>query len=222
MADRDCVELEADSIMQDAKELNIAFLVVGDPYCATTHVDFILRARDMGIKVEVIHNASVMGAAGACGLQLYTFGQTVSIPFFREEWRPDSFYKKIQYNRQGGMHTLCLLDIKVKEPDFEAMCQGRKRFLPPRYMSINVAIEQLLEIEAKHDEKAYTKDTICVGMARLGQPDQLIRAGRMEELLTYDFGAPLHALAIVGDLHCLEEEVRCIQTRYSYLLYIDA
>lgn len=93
-----------------------------------------------------------MGASGACGLQLYNFGQTVSIPFFREEWRPDSFYEKILYNRKGGMHTLCLLDIKVKEPDFEAMCQGRTVFLPPRFMTVNQAIEQLLEIEEKRGE----------------------------------------------------------------------
>ena len=50
-----------------------------------------------------------MGAVGCCGLQLYNYGQTVSIPFFRENWTPDSFYDKIAYNLGGGMHTLCLL-----------------------------------------------------------------------------------------------------------------
>uniref|UniRef100_M4C0V3 Diphthine synthase n=1 Tax=Hyaloperonospora arabidopsidis (strain Emoy2) TaxID=559515 RepID=M4C0V3_HYAAE len=148
-----------------------------------------------------------MGAAGACGLQLYSFGQTVSIPFFRDEWRPDSFYEKIQYNRRGGMHTLCLLDIKVKEPDFEAMCRGRTVFLPPRFMTVNQALEQLLEIEEKRQEGAYTKDTMCVGMARLGQKDQTILAGTMEELFAADFGAPLHCLAITGEVHPLEEEM---------------
>ncbi|RLN71428.1 hypothetical protein BBJ28_00009753, partial [Nothophytophthora sp. Chile5] len=97
LADRDCVETGADQIFEDAKDDDVAFLVVGDPLCATTHSDLIIRANELGIKVEVVHNASVMGAAGACGLQLYSFGQTVSIPFFREEWRPDSFYEKIQY-----------------------------------------------------------------------------------------------------------------------------
>lgn len=41
--------------------------------------------------------------------QLYSFGQTISIPFFRKDWKPDSFYDKIKYNAVGGMHTLCLL-----------------------------------------------------------------------------------------------------------------
>lgn len=209
LADRDCVELEADSILSCADTENVAFLVVGDPYCATTHVDFILRARELGIEVKVIHNASVMGAAGACGLQLYNFGQTVSIPFFRDEWRPDSFYEKIMYNRKGGMHTLCLLDIKVKEPDFEAMCRGRKVFLPPRFMTINQAIDQLLEVCEKRQgqEEAYTESTNCIGMARLGQPDQKIVAGTMEQIRNIDFGEPLHSLAIVGETHCLEQEI---------------
>lgn len=148
-----------------------------------------------------------MGAAGACGLQLYSFGQTISIPFFREEWRPDSFYEKIAYNRKGGMHTLCLLDIKVKEPDFEAMCRGKIVYLPPRFMTVNQAVEQLIEVEEKRQEGAYTKDTLCVGMARLGQRDQTIIAGTMEQLLTADFGEPLHCLVIAGDVHPLEEEM---------------
>ena len=39
--------------------------------------------------------------------------QTVSIVFFTDTWRPDSFYDKIAANRRLGLHTLCLLDIKV-------------------------------------------------------------------------------------------------------------
>ncbi len=67
----------------------------------------------VGVEVHVIHNASVMGAVASCGLQLYNFGYTVSIPFFNDEWRPTSFYERIRYNQEGGMHTLCLLDIKA-------------------------------------------------------------------------------------------------------------
>ena len=45
--------------------------------------------------------------------QLYQYGYTVSIPLFEGDWRPTSFYDRIKYNMEGGMHTLCLLDIKV-------------------------------------------------------------------------------------------------------------
>lgn len=57
----------------------------------------------------MVHNASVMNAIGICGLQLYRYGETVSIPFFTSTWRPNSFYEKIQKNRMLGLHSLCLL-----------------------------------------------------------------------------------------------------------------
>lgn len=76
---------------------------------ATTHTDLVVRAKKLGVDVKVVHNASVMNAVGVCGLQLYRYGETVSIPFFTETWRPSSFYEKIQRNRALGLHTLCLL-----------------------------------------------------------------------------------------------------------------
>lgn len=39
--------------------------------------------------------------------------QSISIVFFTKSWRPDSFYDRIRDNRRAGVHTLCLLDIKV-------------------------------------------------------------------------------------------------------------
>lgn len=86
-------------------------------HSATTHTDLQLRAREKGIPVRVIHNASVMNAIGASGLQLYRFGEAVSICFFTDTWRPDSFYDKLVGNRKLGLHSLCLLDIKVSGKD---------------------------------------------------------------------------------------------------------
>ncbi|KAF0754345.1 hypothetical protein AaE_005368 [Aphanomyces astaci] len=87
------------------------------------------------------------------------------------------------------------------------MARGRTVFLPPRFMSVNQAVEQLLEVEDKRQEGVYSRDTLCVGMARLGQRDQKIVAGTLAELLSVDFGAPLHSLVIAGDVHFLEEEM---------------
>jgi diphthine synthase len=142
VADREMVESQSEQIIGKAKDADVAFLVVGDPFAsvtnlhpkqcifsvsciltgfhsvciapylshsATTHHDLLLRAADEGIRVETIHNASIMNAVAQTGLQLYMFGQTVSICFFREEWRPDSFYDKIRVNMQNQFHTLCLL-----------------------------------------------------------------------------------------------------------------
>lgn len=209
VADRGMCENEADDlIIAPAKEKKVSFLVVGDPVCATTHTDLIIRAKEVGVQVEMVHNASIMGAAGACGLQLYNFGHTVSIPFFDDNWRPTSFYPKIKYNRAGGMHSLCLLDIKVKEPDFQAMMKGKTEFLPPRYMSVSRAAEQLIEAEEKHGEGIYDPSkTLCVGLARMGQPTQKMVAGTLEELKDVDMGDPLHSMIICGELHDLELEI---------------
>ena len=37
---------------------------------ATTHTDLVLRANQMGIQYQVIHNASIINAVGCCGLQV--------------------------------------------------------------------------------------------------------------------------------------------------------
>ena len=91
---------------------------------ATTHSDILLRARALKIPTCVIHNASIMNAVGACGLQLYNFGQTVSLVFFTETWKPDSFYYRVRENLSLGMHTLILLDIKVKEQSEENLARS--------------------------------------------------------------------------------------------------
>ncbi|KAI8818990.1 tetrapyrrole methylase [Fimicolochytrium jonesii] len=213
IADREMVESEADVILKDADKVNVAFLVVGDPFGATTHTDLVHRATELSIPVIPIHNASIMNAVGCCGLQLYNYGQTVSIVFFTETWKPDSFYDKIKMNTDMELHTLCLLDIKVKEQSIENMARGRNIYEPPRYMTINTAVEQLLEVHetraaaSPESKPAYTKNSIVVGLARVGCDDQKIVAGTLEELLTVDFGGPLHSLVIAGKMHFLEAEV---------------
>lgn len=205
IADREMVESQAEEIIKHAKNEDVAFLVVGDPFAATTHHDLLLRAAEEGIRVETIHNASIMNAVAQVGLQLYQFGQTVSICFFRDEWRPDSFYDKIKINVQNQFHTLCLLDIKVKEQSFENMAKGIKVYEPPRYMTVNQCIEQMLEIEDKRKEGVYSRDTLAFGVARLGQADQQIVSGTLGELMGVDFGGPLHSLVLAApQLHEVE------------------
>uniref|UniRef100_A0A8C9F6V5 diphthine methyl ester synthase n=1 Tax=Pavo cristatus TaxID=9049 RepID=A0A8C9F6V5_PAVCR len=75
LADRETVEQEADSILKDAEVCDVAFLVVGDPFGATTHSDLVLRAVKLGIPYQVIHNASIMNAVGCCGLQVLVHHQ---------------------------------------------------------------------------------------------------------------------------------------------------
>ena len=144
------------------KDNEVSFLVVGDALCATTHMDLFLRAKQMGTKVEVIHNASIMNAVAACGLQLYRFGETISIPFFHKSWRPYSFYDKLALNLKNGNHTLCLLDIKTKEQSEENLMRGREIYEPPRFMTVNQALEQLFSLEEEHGKKVISDETLVV------------------------------------------------------------
>eukprot|EP00298_Acanthocystis_sp_HF-20_P008819 c17919_g1_i1.p1 GENE.c17919_g1_i1~~c17919_g1_i1.p1 ORF type:complete len:270 (+),score=104.65 c17919_g1_i1:28-837(+) len=208
IADREMVESNSDEILANADKVNVAFLVVGDPYGATTHTDLVLRAKKLGIQVEVIHNTSIMNAVACCGLQLYNFGQTVSIVFFTETWKPDSFYDKIKQNKSIGLHTLCLLDIKVKEPTMESLLSGKKKvYEPPRYLTISTAAAQLIEIEEKRKEGVCGPEQLAVGLARVGQSTQLIKYGTLKQLTETDFGEPLHSLVLPGPTHELEQEM---------------
>lgn len=205
------VESKADIFLEESRETDVAFLVVGDPFGATTHTDLYLRAVRRGIECRVIHNASIMNAAGAAGLQLYHFGQTVSIPWWTETWRPASFYDKLGVNMQAGMHTLCLLDIKVKEISEENLFKGRMIYDPPRFMSVQEALQQLVAIEDEKQQGWCTRDSLAIGLMRVGSKMQAILAGTIGELLDLPseaFGAPLHSLILPGsNLHDLEHEM---------------
>ncbi len=226
LADRELVEQGADEILDGAKDSDVALLVVGDPFGATTHSDLVLRARQRGIPHRAVHNASIMNAVGCVGLQLYNYGETVSVPFWADGWEPESFYDKIADNLRIGRHTLCLLDIKVKEQTVENMIKGRKVFEPPRFMTVAQAAKQLLAIAERRKNKkdddgddedscggnkvAYCQaldgETRCVGVARVGAEDQLLLTGSLAELAESDLGGPLHSLVIPGKMHFLEEE----------------
>ncbi|KAK0196085.1 tetrapyrrole methylase [Armillaria mellea] len=213
LADRDMVETESDEILANADKEDVSLLVVGDPFGATTHTDIILRAQALGIPTRVIHNASIMNAVGACGLQLYNFGQTVSLVFFTDTWKPDSFYDRIKENADLGLHTLVLLDIKVKEQSEENLARGRKIYEPPRYMSIRQAVSQLIEIESLRQTGTLSPDTtLAVALSRVGggNDNQKIVAGTLSDLVNRPedaFGDPLHSLVVVGKrLHHLEVE----------------
>jgi diphthine methyl ester synthase len=115
-------------------------------------------------------------------------------------------------------------------------CRGNKVYEPPRFMTVNTAISQLLEVlEMRGEpgrfsktvflfidhwsyclvcslfffftEPAYDEDSLCIGLARLGSDDEKIVAGPMRKLVDVDFGAPPHCLVIVGETTTVEEEM---------------
>lgn len=54
---------------------------------------------------------------------MYSFGQTVSLPFYTDTWTPESWYDRLEENLRVRMHTLVLLDIKVREQSEENMAR---------------------------------------------------------------------------------------------------
>eukprot|EP01062_Namystynia_karyoxenos_P069765 TRINITY_DN65223_c0_g1_i1.p1 TRINITY_DN65223_c0_g1~~TRINITY_DN65223_c0_g1_i1.p1 ORF type:complete len:319 (+),score=121.88 TRINITY_DN65223_c0_g1_i1:79-957(+) len=210
LADREAVECGA--VLAPARAgKRVALLVVGDPYSATTHSDLAVRCTEEGIPCEAVHNATVLTAVGCTGLQLYRFGQCVSLCFWTETWKPDSWFSKVQANLREGLHTLCLLDIKVKEQSEENLARGRKIYEPPRFMTVQQGAQQLLELAQRQGpDCGVTAETLCVGVARLGHPSQKVLAAPLRVLAEEDFGEPLHSLIVCGEVHEPEAQHLCL------------
>jgi diphthine synthase len=51
------------------------------------------------------------------------------------------------------------------------------------------------------------KHALAVGFARVGQADQIIKVGTLQELQTFDFGKPLHSLVLVSKIHPVERDL---------------
>jgi len=192
LADRTLVEQKAEeTILKNAKTKNVSLLVIGDSLSATTHTDLLKRAKDLGIKINIIHNASILTAVAETGLQLYKFGKTTSMPFPEKNFQPETSYEVIRDNLLLGFHTLVLLDLRPQEN---------------RFMTVNDAIKILLNIENKRKEKVLSDKTKLIGCARLGNEKHTIKYGTAEKLLKENFGKPPHCIIIPGKMHFAEEE----------------
>ena len=190
LAPRELMEEGADHIVEEAKNKDVAVLIIGDPFSATTHIELIKNAFYRGVKIEIINNASILTAVGITGLQLYKFGKTTSIPF--DNPNLETPYEVIKNNKKLGLHTLLLLDLKPEQN---------------RFMSIKEAIGIMESIEKKKRENVVLPETLAVGCARLGSDDCLIKAGKVRDLKEFNFGKPPHCLIIPGELHFTEKEI---------------
>ena len=192
LADRNTAEQGDEKIVSEARNKDVAFLVIGDPFSATTHVDLLKLAKEKDVKVKVINNASVLTAVGVTGLQLYKFGKTTSIPYLDEQPNLETPYHVIKSNLEHGMHTLCLLDIK---------------FAQDKFMTVQQGIAVLEDIEERLHEGVIRDDLLIVGCARLGADNFVVKSGTIKEIKEFDFGAPPHCLIIPGKMHFVEEEM---------------
>ncbi|MHC1563827.1 MAG: diphthine synthase [Candidatus Hecatellaceae archaeon] len=168
------------------------FMVPGDPLIATTHVDLKLRALKAGVKVEVVHAASIYSAAPSIsGLQIYKFGKTVTIPFPSSGYTPETPYEVLRENLSRGLHTLILLDYDAEKG---------------RWMTVKEGLQYLLSVEEKRGEGAARPERLALGLAGVGGPDVEIRGGAMGRLAKADFKLKPQTIIVPGSLHFVEAE----------------
>lgn len=191
MLKREDVE-DRNIVLEEALTKDVAFVVAGDPLMATTHTELYVEARNKGIETRIIHGSSIFSAApGLSGLQAYKFGKTTTVPFPDENFFPHSPYDAIKSNLDMGLHTLVLLDIQAHKD---------------RFMTVNQAIEYLVKVEGERNEGIFTDDTIVIGIAQAGSPKPIVKGGRVDDIINYDFGSPLHCMIVPGNLHFVEAE----------------
>lgn len=182
-ADRNLVENKAEkTILKDAKNKNVAFLIIGDPFSATTHIDLKLRADELGIKTEIIPNTSIINAIGITGLDLYKFGRVTTIPFKNKNIK--SPYDIVKNNLKNKMHTLILLDLDPANN---------------KYMAVNQALQYLLK-------RGLSKNQLCIGCGGIGGEDPIIQSGKAKELLKKKLTKFPQCLIVAAKLHFMEEE----------------
>ncbi len=177
------LEERSGDIIEEARSRSVGVLVGGDCLSATTHISLVLDAAKRGVKTRVIHGSSIFTAVAETGLSIYKFGRTVTMPL-PEKGPADTVLRGVEENLQTGLHTLILLDLDTEKGV---------------YMTIPEAVGRLVEA-------GLSPATLVVGVARLGQRDALIKAGKASEILTQHFGDAPHSLVVPGSLHFLEED----------------
>jgi diphthine synthase len=208
--DRTGVEDDPAPILDAAADGAVVFLTAGDPMASTTHVDLRLRAHDRGIETDVVHGVSASTAvAGLTGLQNYRFGKALTLPF---PWAhggdavPGSVREGLDENRDRGLHTLVYLDIKTVAG--RRTGRGHEDRTEPGSTAASDPDDEFMTADVAADLLAteWDADALGVAVARAGSPEPVVAADRLGRLADRDFGDPLHALVVPGDLHHLEAE----------------
>ena len=193
---RDSVEAP-ENLLEEARESAIALLVVGDPMQATTHIDLEERCADEGIGFHVIPGLTATAlAVSVSGLQSYRFGRQVTIPFSDGEYLPTSPFEMICRNKEGGMHTLALLDLDPTGMGLEQ----------PRPMTPGEAVDHLIRMNERSEEfDESVADWNGLLLSDLGTEEERVISGSMYVLSQIE-GGHIHALIIAAKFSGLEAE----------------
>ncbi|MHB1260540.1 MAG: diphthine synthase [Thermoplasmatota archaeon] len=190
--DRLGVEKGGPRLLEEARTKDVALLVAGDPMAATTHADLLVRFRQAGVPLHVVHAPSIFSAApGLLGLQHYKFGRATTLVKPEKGWSPTSPFDAVAENHARGLHTLVLLDIKSDLGYF---------------MTANEALAILLDLAARTNNPWFGPSTPVGVVARAGAESPGVTTGSVARLKDHDFGPPLHCLVVPGKLQVVEQE----------------
>ncbi|MFP4006033.1 MAG: diphthine synthase [Candidatus Hadarchaeia archaeon] len=154
MPEADIGEKET-QLLKEAKEKDIALLIPGDPMIGTSHSKLRITAAQKNIETKIIHGASIESAAGETGLSLHNFGRSafLSMPnkaYFVIAGDQKTAYETLKENKESGLHTLLLLDIRTDKKE---------------YLSPGKAISYLLMLEKHINEGALSEKTIILSLS---------------------------------------------------------
>ena len=169
-------DVESDRLANEGKKKNIALLVYGDVFSATTHLSLIGDALKENIKI--VNGISVFTAAGRTGLSLYNFGKTISIPFSLVK----SPVNGIKENLKIGLHTLLLLDLDTENNKF---------------------LNAVSALKYLRENKINCKIVVCCA---LGNENEKIVYGKIDDLIKMKFNIFPVCLIVPGKMHFMEEE----------------
>lgn len=178
-------------IVDAARGAHACLLVAGDPMSATTHTALRLQAHEAGLQVRVHHAGSVLTAVPATlGLSHYKFGRTTTLVTPQDSFFPDSPYDVVAENRERGLHTLALLDVR-EDGSFMSAAEGA---------------EVLAKLEDRRGEGVLDPDTKLLAVARAGTPGERAWRGTVSSIAELDAGEPMHSLVVPGEVSPVEEQ----------------
>lgn len=167
---------------------DVSIVIPGDSFSATTHFTIYKEAVSRGIEVKIFHNASIFPAAATrLGLQLYKIGPVVSLPRFRDYFRPLSPYEKIIENFKRNLHTVLLLDTE-----------------PP--LELDEAIQELLWMESETGKGLFTPEREIAVVSCLGTLEEKIIYGKTAEVKNWTSGKTPFTIVVPAELHFQERE----------------
>lgn len=192
---RSDLEENAAKTIERAKREDIAILVAGDPLIATTHHTLLDLAKKLDIETRVFHSSSIFSAAiGECGLDIYKFGPTTTIPFWSENYKPVSFLDVIELNKANKQHSMILLDYDYKNE---------------RKMTLEEAISLLLKANKGKRQPPINGNTKLLILGDIGKEGQRIAYVTFEtinEKAYRAFSGKTLTLIFPGELNFAEEE----------------